>query len=585
MFLWEGPLSRKRGMTLIDTLVGLAIFVLVFTALFAGVRLGISVIANNKAKTGALALLNEQMELIRSIPYDTLGTSGGIPSGSLSQSTTTRLNATNYTIRTLIQYVDQPQDGEGVLDANGITADAKQAKVEVTWLDRGEPRVLSMVTTVAPNGVESIAGGGTLRINVFDALAQPVPAAQVRVQNASLVPPVDVTTFTNSSGVVLFPGASAGSSYEVTVTKGGHSTDQTYDSGVGNPNPAPGHFTIAVGQTTTGSFSIDTLSTLIVRTFLPVLPDLFSDVFANASNIETLTDTEVTGGSVILLFNGTDYPVSGTVLSSPVEPSILSAWDEVSWSETLEAGTAVAVQVMQVDGAGVATLVPDIALPGNSTGFTVSPLSLDTVSTSTYPRLALQGVLTTSDVAVTPSLDEWSLSYQVGPTPLPNIPFTIRGTKTIGTTGGGAPIYKFEDTGDTGASSEQTFSNMEWDSYLIAQNPGSTGYDVMESCTPQPVSLSPGTTMYTDLTLTPQTANSVLVSVRSSAGALLPGVEVNLTRSGFSAQATTTPCGQAFFGGISAATYVIEGILSGYQTASTSVDVSGPAVGSLTLSP
>ncbi|MEQ1678872.1 MAG: hypothetical protein ABL876_19400, partial [Chitinophagaceae bacterium] len=324
---------------------------------------------------------------------------------------------------------------------------------------------------------------------------------------------------------------------------------------------------------------------LIVRTFTPVLPGLFADIFPNTANITTLSNTVVAGGSVLLAPNGSDYMMSGTVLSTTTQPNYLYSWDQVSWGQTTNASTTILLQIMQVDGGGVATLVPDIALPGNSIGFSTSPIVLSSISTTTYPRLALQGALSTIDASTTPTLDEWSLSYSAGPTPLPNIPFSIRGTKTVGTTGGGAPIYKYSNTGDTGGSAVQTFSNMEWDSYLISQDPSVTSYDVMESCKPQPISLSPGTTQYTDLVLTPSTANSLLMSVFSSGGVLLPGVTVTLTRSGFSAQATTTSCGQAFFGGISGATYVAEGVLSGYQTASTTIDVSGPTVGSLTLTP
>jgi hypothetical protein len=570
-------------MTLLDTIFGVAIFVLVFTGLFAGFRLAIGIIADSKAKTGALALVSKHMEIIKSFPYDTLGTAGGIPSGSIPQIATTTLNVTRYTIRTLIQYIDQPQDGLGVADTNGITADAKQVKVEVSWQDRDIPRSLSSVTVLSPLGIESIAGGGTLRVNVFDALADPIAAAQVRVENASLVPAVDVTTFTNSSGVVLFPGAASGGSYKITVTKSGYSTDQTYDADVSNPNPNPGHLTVAVGQTTTGSFAIDTLGTLIVRTFSPVEEDSFSDTFDDTSDLTDLTNTEVAGGALTLLLTGEDYAFSGTALSTTTAPSYLSQWNTLSFADTTNASTTIRYRVLQVDGAGVATLVPDIALPGNSAGYVSSPVPLSSLSVGSYPRLAIEATLETIDASTTPEVFSWELSYSAGPTPLPNIPFSIQGAKTIGTTGGGLPISKFSSTGDTGAGSSQTFSNMEWDAYTVSQDPDVTNLDVIESCQPQPLSLSPGATVYSDLTLAPKSTHSLLMAFRSSAGALLPGVSVSLTRPGYSEVATSSACGQTYFGGLSSGTYVVDATLSGYQAASTTVDVSGPTAGSLTL--
>jgi hypothetical protein len=572
-------------MSLIDTLAGIALFVLVFTSLFAGARLAIGVIANNKAKTGALAVLNQKMEEIKSTAYDSLGTVGGIPAGTFAQNSTTTLNATEYSVRTLIMYVDLPQDGTGGSDSNGLTADAKQIKVEVGWYDRDVPRVLSMVTTLTPRGIESVSGGGTLRINVFDALANPIAGASVRVENATLIPPVDVTTFSNSQGIVPFPGASAGSSYKVTVSKAGYSTDGTHDADGSNPNPSPGHFTIAVSQTTTGSFYIDALGSLIVRTFSPIQTSTFSDTFADGTNVHALVDTEVTSGSIQLALNGTDYYPTGTARATSTVPEYLAHWREAAWDALSPANTEALVHVYAIDAGGVASLVPDGVLPGNSAGYATSPISLLTVSTSTYPRLALGATLSTTDLPVTPSIRSWDLQYDEGPLPLPNIPFTIRGTKTVGSDGGGLPLYKYSSSGNTGALSQATLSSMEWDTYHIAQDPAVTGYDVVESCLPQPVSLAPGATLDTTLILAPKSTHSLLLSYVTATGTLLSNVSVAITRTGFSEAATSSACGQTYTGSLSQATYTVEATKTGYSAASTTIDVNGPTQGSLTLSP
>ena len=183
--MWRTHSSTQRGTTLIEALVGVALIVLVFTALVGAFRLGLELLTTTKARIGATALANEQMEYIRSLPYDSVGTAGGIPSGPIPQSATTTVNGVEYTRRTFIQYVDAPQDGLDVSDENGITADYKIAKVEMTWSIRERPYALSLLTNIVPKGVESIAGGGTLRINVFDALGGPVQGATVRVVNTT----------------------------------------------------------------------------------------------------------------------------------------------------------------------------------------------------------------------------------------------------------------------------------------------------------------------------------------------------------------------------------------------------------------
>src|SRR3990167_5068371 len=121
----------SRGMTLIDTVVGTAIMLIVFMGVFAAFQLSVDIILNNKARAGATALANERMEYIRSLTYTQIGTVGGIPTGIIPQTETITLNGISYTRRTFIQYADDPGDGLGASDVNGITADYKALRRRV----------------------------------------------------------------------------------------------------------------------------------------------------------------------------------------------------------------------------------------------------------------------------------------------------------------------------------------------------------------------------------------------------------------------------------------------------------------------
>lgn len=110
-------------------------------------------------------------------------------------------------------------------------------------------------------------------------------------------------------------------------------------------------------------------------------------------------------------------PAEGTITSDPISFSLVSgqpSWGEASWDTTEPSGTDVILQVRY--GASCAALVPDIALPGNSTGFqaAASPLDLSGVSTTTYSQLCLEATLSSASQN-NPTLDEWGISWERQP--------------------------------------------------------------------------------------------------------------------------------------------------------------------------
>lgn len=144
-----------RGVGLLEMVVGVALLTTIFVGLFGVLQLGTRLATDSKARTGALALAQERIEYVRSLQYDDIGTVGGDPSGSLATSENITLNSINYTRRTLIIYIDDPKDGSGGADSNGITDDYKRVKVDVSWTGpKGRERNTFIVTDVAPPGIE-----------------------------------------------------------------------------------------------------------------------------------------------------------------------------------------------------------------------------------------------------------------------------------------------------------------------------------------------------------------------------------------------------------------------------------------------
>lgn len=484
----------NRGMSLVDVLVGSALMLIVFMGLFAIIRASLAVTTIARLKSSATTLVETRMEYIRSLPYDSVGTVGGIPAGIVPQYATTTLEGSiEFVTRTYIEYVDDPADGAGGADSNGITTDYKQVKVETTYTANSNPRRVVLTTNVVPPGIETTTGGGTLQVTVVDALGAPVSGASVQIVNTGLFPSVDVTTFTNAAGVVYLGGAEPSTEYEVYVTKNGYSSAQTYLRDATNVNPTPGYLTVVESQTTTSTFVIDVLSALTLRTFSPIAPAAQSDTFNDASQIVSSANTQVAGGMLALSGAPGSYPSSGEALASSTMPSYLATWETAVASVVEPLGTQ--VRAFVTDGSGV--LIPDAVLPGNSSGFTTS-ITLSGVSTTTYPALGLKAELVSPDPNQTPNVLEWEINYTAGPVPRADVSFTLTGAKSIGSTALGASIFKTQISTTTDAQGTRTL-DLEWDSYTISVDGLTTVFEDPVS----PYDVLPGTPLPTILILEP----------------------------------------------------------------------------------
>lgn len=565
-----------RGLTLIDTIVGVAVMTLVFLAIFGAFRLSIELVFSTKAKTGAVSLMTERVESLRSLPYGAVGTVGGIPAGAVPQVEQVSLNGIPYTVRTLIQYTDAPEDGLDENDANGVTADYKTVKVEVLWSVKDDTRSIFAVTRVAPAGLETLEAGGTLKVSVLDAAVLPVSGATVHIVNDTTEPAIDVSVATDAAGSAAFPGTPEAGNYEITVSKSGHSTAGTYDASAANPNPNPAHVAVVDEQTTSISFFIDLVGSLAFSTFSPPKTSSFTDPFDDLSKVDELSQAAVTGGTLVLEDLGGTYPSSGTARSIVIAPATLDRWETLSFSSITPPGTALSIQLLYFDGAEYVP-VPDLDLSGNGSGFTTSPVDLSSVSTATYPELYLAGSLSTENSAVTPEILDWNVSYVEKPVTLPNVPFDIHGSKTIGTNGAN-PVYKYDNSFTTDAAGQALLSDIEWDSYTATL----TGaYDIAERC-PHDIIVAPGQALAPYFYLAPDTEHSLRVYVFDGAD---PVADATVTVDSGAGSLPSSSCGQAYFGDLTFADYTVTVAKPGFETHQETITVFEETVLSVGLVP
>ncbi len=552
-----------RGFGLIDVIVGIALMLVLFLSLFGALRASLMLSALTKAKTAGVELANTQMEYLRGLSYDALGTVGGIPAGLVPQTSTSTIDGVPYTIRTFIEYKDDPVDEAGVSDANGITTDYKIGKVTLSYSLNGLAKSLELISSFTPPSIESSTGGGALSIHVVNAANEDVPDATVHIVNTETAPSVDFTTVTNTGGFSVIGGAATSSQYQVFITKDGYSSAQTYERTGQNINPTPGYFTVSKDQVTGATFYIDLLATLIVSSFSPATTLTFNDSFPDASNLASQTNTLVTGGSLTLVSEA----LSGSARATTLTPASLNGWGILSATLVTPPETTASIHIADSSG----TLLPDAILPNNAGGFTSFPVSLTAVPAGTYPALILLANLASSATTTAPRVEEWSLSYTEAPTPFSNVTYTLTGAKTIGTDAGSAPIYKTIIDGTTGAGATKT-ETLEYDSYTFVIGNAS----VIESCMASPITVAPESENAAEVIVGALTTHTLPLIIETTASVPVSGAKIVLEKSDYAATVFTSSCGFAYFGGLSSDTYSATVSAQGHTTTTFSnLSVSG----------
>ncbi|MBP9757035.1 MAG: hypothetical protein KBD06_00385 [Candidatus Pacebacteria bacterium] len=558
---------HTAGVTLIDTIVGTALMLVVFMGITAAFQLTVDVVSNSKARAGAIALDNERMEFLKSLSYSAIGVVGGIPSGIVPQTETVVLNGVTYTRRTLVYYSDDPADGLGVADTNNIIADYKTIRVEVSWRYKNSDRSIQVVGRVSPQGVETAVPGGTLTINVVDANAAPLRDAQIDITNNSTTPAVSIRTFTNELGSISFIGAPAASDYQIVVSKTGYSTAQTYTVSTQNPNPNPRHLTVSNNLTTSYTFAIDLLATKTIQTYKAVESRTWTDLLSSETFVATTSNTTVSAGEARLI--GPPYGTDGFILSTDISTTLLNGWRTLSWVDTTPPQTDIVYSLYTMAG-GVPTLIPNSDLPGNAAGFASSSIDISALSTSTYPAVRIGATLISSSSSATPSIDSWAISYTYGPEVFPSLGVTVRGLKTIGNS---PTVYKYNATSTSDGGGRINLPSIEWDTYTIDPTTMS-GFETAEVCAPQPELLSPGASQITRLYVATNTPRSLVVDVRQGDDSYIQNASVQLFSTTTDTTLNTSACGQVYFPSLSSGTYTLNVSKTGFQPQSSNVVIS-----------
>lgn len=243
-------LRREDGFTLVELTAAMTVFAVAAISFFALYNSLIQSTVLAKRQAVALTLATNQMEYLKSLPYDSLvvigGSMGGTP--TIPATKTETVNGVQYTITTQIDYVDNAYDNCGTYPTTEIKLrecrssttstpqtdsnrnDYKAAHVTVT--DNPSRRLAEVDTQIAAKVAETDSTSGALFVTVIDESGNPIENATVEVRNNTLTPNIFRSTATDSFGLAILYDLPPdnGTDYVVTASKANYSTVSTISS-------------------------------------------------------------------------------------------------------------------------------------------------------------------------------------------------------------------------------------------------------------------------------------------------------------------------------------------------------------------
>ncbi|MFZ1248976.1 MAG: carboxypeptidase-like regulatory domain-containing protein [Candidatus Saccharimonadales bacterium] len=239
----------EAGFTLVELTVAIVVIAIIIMGLFALFNSLIRSMIIARRQAVALTLATNQLEYLKSLPYDSLAVQGGsIYATTLLPATTTQtVNGVKYTTTTSIGYVDDAYDGCGSYPTPAVkqlycrnypppagapATDLNAADykiIRVVTKDKTGLQLAAVDTQVTARVAESASTTGALFVTVIDGSGAPVSGATVAVSNTTITPVANISDSTDANGVAIFYNVPPDSNndYVITASKTGYSTLST----------------------------------------------------------------------------------------------------------------------------------------------------------------------------------------------------------------------------------------------------------------------------------------------------------------------------------------------------------------------
>lgn len=262
----------QKGFTLIEVVVSASIFLLFALGIYGGLSLVFKIVYQSRLKILETALLSEELEAVRNLPFDNIGIENGVPAGVLSHTKNVTRNGVYFLLTTTVRNVDNSFDGmaTGTPTVDTSPGDYKLVEMSAICANCSQITPVILSTIIAPKNLEGSSANGHLYIQVFDANGLGVPGASVHAVNTARTPNTVIDDVTDNDGWLRIIDTPTGTlSYNITVSKNGYSSDYTVASTEANPNPIKPPANVVSQTVTELSFSIDKLGSINLHSINP----------------------------------------------------------------------------------------------------------------------------------------------------------------------------------------------------------------------------------------------------------------------------------------------------------------------------
>ncbi len=567
----HSPLSTKksRGFTLIEVLIGTAIFLIVALAAY-GAFIGILRLANaSQADILAVELADEQFETIRNMPYTNVGLTNGIPQGVLPQTQTLARGGFTFTVTLIVRNEN--------LSTSTVQASSKLVEVDVACAScQGSFTPVALTGQVSPANLQSAGSGGAISVTVFDSNGNPVQGANVFMQSTATSSITD-SDITNNSGILNIIGVPAGYQvYHVIASSTGYSTAST------SPN-----ITVVQGQLTNVSLEIDKLSTLTISSVSPTCSAVGNYNF-------NLTGSKTSGGSPLYSQNLTTNSAGSLSLPSMIPDTYTLTPKSASYDVNgitpfspfaLNPGSAQNLQLVVVPASENSLLV---TIEDGNTAKPLSGASVQLTGVSGFGQTQITGQGYFDQTDWSGGSGSQTFSYSTSNEYAQSSGVDTQTASSSGSIllfwGGGTKPYNTNATGtlqsstfDTGTTSN--FYALNWTplsqsgstsvAFQFATSPSSTGpwNFVGPNGTSNSYYNSPGTTISTTNNNTEYARYLAYLSTKVAT------VTPAINDVSFTFTSGCIPPGQVLFQGIPAGSYTLTISESGYKTSTSTISI------------
>lgn len=580
---------NNKGFTLMETLMATTIFIIVSVAIYSGFSNILKIMNIIRLREVMTNVVNEQFEIIRNMPYQNVGTDGGIPQGVIPQDQEITRDNKNFNVSMVIRNIDDPFDGTIGGAQNDLSpADMKLIEVTVSCVSCNENILpISFTSKVAPKNLEVASTNGSIVVRVFDSSGLPVPGVDVNIVNNLLTPHIDLSDQTDIYGMLTIVDAPPSvNGYHVVVSKDGYSSGQTYPvGGADNPNPINPDLTVTMQQISQISFTIDETSEINFSTL--------NNLCAPAPNFSFgMTGSKLIGTSpdVYKYSESLTTDSSGSLNLSDIEwdTYIISNTDSTSDIIGTNPPTALGInpgtnQEMQIMTAAKSIRRLLVVVLDQSTGLPISDATVNLKNSGSYSTTLTtnQGFLNQTDWSGGSGQIDYSIANKFyssdGNINYTSTPGSVSLVKTSLYASSGNLISSTFDTG-----SVSNFKQIIWSPVTQPSRTGTTSVKFQIATNNDNTTwnfVGPDGTASTYFTSTNQNINAVnngnrylryklyLSTSNRSYTPTISDISIIYTSS-------CTPPGQVSFPGLSTGTYTLSVSKTGYQSMSRTVNIS-----------